>query len=208
MSGRLCQVRAARHGSFLDSVLELLTDDPPCLGIKKQRVVKFVMDAWLAPAGLRGGQILEARTGTSPSATLSSPLPPLIPRVENSVMDWAALSNSLLCREWRLRGSIVSSGILPTVLLGLVVWTFFISFNARWQSHVSQSPGVPHVTACSTASRVRTSEQGRRCHPRDFSRSSVPVSLRTRCRRWSAGAAPRLHEDPLSAMERGRKKGG
>ena len=31
---------------------------------------------------------------------------------------------------------------------------------------------------------------------------SVPVSMRTRCRRWSAGSAPRLHEDPLSAMER------
>ena len=92
VSGHLCQVRAARHCSFLDSVLELLTDDPPCLGIKKQRVVKFVMDAWLATAGLRGGQVLEARTCTSPPATPSSPLPPLIPRVENSVMDWAALS--------------------------------------------------------------------------------------------------------------------
>ena len=92
VSGRLCQVRAARHCSFQNSVLELLTDDPPWLGIKKQRVVKFVMDAWLAPAGLRGGQKLEARTRTSPPATLSSPLPPLIPRVENFVMDWAALS--------------------------------------------------------------------------------------------------------------------
>ena len=92
VSGRLCQVRAARHCSLPDSVLEPLTDNPSCLGIKKQRVVKFVMDAWLAPAGLRGGQILEARTRTLPPATLSSPLPPLIPRVENSVMDWVALS--------------------------------------------------------------------------------------------------------------------
>ena len=89
---RLCQVRAARHCSFLDSVLKLLTDDPPCLGIKKQRVVKFVMDAWLAPAGLRGGQILEASTCTSPPATHFSPLPPLIPRVQKFLMDWAALS--------------------------------------------------------------------------------------------------------------------
>ena len=92
VSGRLCPVRAARHCSFLDSVLEQLTGDPPCRGIKKQRVVKFVMDAWQATAGLRGGQILEASTRTSPPSTLSSPLPPLIPRGPNIVMDWAALS--------------------------------------------------------------------------------------------------------------------
>ena len=55
VSGRLCQVRAARHCSLLDSVLELLTGDQQYLGIKKQRVVKVVMDAWLAPAGLRCG---------------------------------------------------------------------------------------------------------------------------------------------------------
>ena len=91
-SGHLCQVRAARHRSLLDSVVVQFTDSPPCLGIKKQGVVKVVIDAWLAPAGLRGGQILEASTRTSPPATLSSPLPPLFPRVENSVMDWAALS--------------------------------------------------------------------------------------------------------------------
>ena len=47
-------------------MLDQLTDNLPCLGIKKQRVVKVVMDAWLATAGLRGGQILEARTRTSP----------------------------------------------------------------------------------------------------------------------------------------------
>ena len=35
----------------------------------------------------------------------------------------------------------------------------------------------------------------------------LPVSMRTRCRRWSADAAPRLHEDPLSAMERGSRRG-
>ena len=58
--GHLCQVRAARHCSLPDSVLELLADDPPCLGVKKQRVVKVVMDAWLTTAGLRGGQVLEA----------------------------------------------------------------------------------------------------------------------------------------------------
>ena len=92
VSGRLCQVRAARHCPFPNGVLELLAGDPPCLGIKKQRVVKVVMDAWLATAGLRGGQVLEASTCTSPPATLSSPLPPLIPRVPNIVMDWAALS--------------------------------------------------------------------------------------------------------------------
>ena len=91
VSGRLCQVRAARHCSFPNSLLEHLTDDPTCLRIKKQRVVKVAMDAWLVTAGLRGGQILEASTRTSPPATLSSPLPPLIPRVPNIVMDWAAL---------------------------------------------------------------------------------------------------------------------
>ena len=32
VSWRLCQVRAARHCSFLDSVLELLTDDPELSG--------------------------------------------------------------------------------------------------------------------------------------------------------------------------------
>ena len=36
---------------------------------------------------------------------------------------------------------------------------------------------------------------------------SVPVSMRTRCRRWNAGTAPRLHEDPSSAMECGSEKG-
>ena len=30
----------------------------------KQRVVDFVTDAWLVTAGLRGGQILEARCST------------------------------------------------------------------------------------------------------------------------------------------------
>ena len=35
---------------------------------------------------------------------------------------------------------------------------------------------------------------------------SVPVSMRTRCRRWNAGTAPRLHEDPSSAMECGSEK--
>ena len=50
----------------------------------KQRVVKFVMGAWLATAALRGGHILEARTRASPPATLSVPLPPLIPRVPNN----------------------------------------------------------------------------------------------------------------------------
>ena len=69
----MCQVRAARHCSFRDSVLELLTGNPPCLGIKKQRVVKVVMDAWLATAGLRGGQILEARFSTF--AASHTPLP-------------------------------------------------------------------------------------------------------------------------------------
>ena len=73
VSGRLCQVRAARHGSFPDSVLEQLTGNPPCLGIKQQRVVKVATDAWLATAGLRGGQILEARFSTF--AASHTPLP-------------------------------------------------------------------------------------------------------------------------------------
>ena len=81
-SGRLCQVRAAHHCSFLVSVLELLTGNLPMLGSKKQRVVKVVMDVWLATAGLRGGQILEACSCTSSPATLFSPLPPLLPRVQ------------------------------------------------------------------------------------------------------------------------------
>ena len=52
------------------------------LGLKKQRVVDVVTDAWPATAGLRGGQILEARalTCTSP-ATISQALPPLGLRV-------------------------------------------------------------------------------------------------------------------------------
>ena len=54
-SGHLCQVRATRHCSFLDSVLELLTDVSLCLRSKKQGVAYFVTDLWLAPAGLRGG---------------------------------------------------------------------------------------------------------------------------------------------------------
>ena len=64
VTGRLCQVRAARHCSFLDSVFELLTDDPSCLEVKKQRVAKVVMDAWLTTARLRGGQVLEASSRT------------------------------------------------------------------------------------------------------------------------------------------------
>ena len=90
VSGRLCQVRAAHHCSFLVSVLELLTGNLPMLGSKKQRVVKVVMDAWLATAGLRGGQILEARTRTSPPATPLSPLPPLLLRAPKLAIDWAA----------------------------------------------------------------------------------------------------------------------
>ena len=73
VSGRLCQVRAARHSFFPNSVLEQLTGDPPCLGIKKQRVVNVVTDTWLATAGLRGGQILEARLSTF--AASHTPLP-------------------------------------------------------------------------------------------------------------------------------------
>ena len=111
-SGQLCQVRAACHCSFLDSVLELLTGSLPKLGSKKQGVVKFVMDAWLAPAGLRDGQILEARTRTSPPATLSSPLPPLIPRVENFVMDSAALP-----QIFRVQLTMVASAILRIFLV-------------------------------------------------------------------------------------------
>ena len=49
---------------FLDSVLELLADDPLWLGVKKQRVVDVAMDAWLTAAGLRGGQVLEACSRT------------------------------------------------------------------------------------------------------------------------------------------------
>ena len=64
VSGHLCQVRAARHCSFLDSVLEQLTGNPSNLGNKKQEVAHFVTDAWLATAGLRGGQILKARFST------------------------------------------------------------------------------------------------------------------------------------------------
>ena len=108
VSGRLCQVRAARHCSFPNSVLELLTGDPPFLGSKKQRVVKVPTDAWLAT----GGQGLEASTRTSPPATLSSPLPPLVPWVQKFLMDWAAEGRKSLLRR-DLRRSIVSSMVLP-----------------------------------------------------------------------------------------------
>ena len=51
---------------------------------KKQRVVNIVTVSWLATAGLRGGQILEASSSTcSASHTLSSPLPPLPPKVSS-----------------------------------------------------------------------------------------------------------------------------
>ena len=50
-----CCTRPWRRCSFPNSVLEQLTGDPPCLGIKMQRIVKAPTDAWLATAGLRGG---------------------------------------------------------------------------------------------------------------------------------------------------------
>ena len=117
-SGHLCQVRAARHCSFLDSVLELLTGNPPCLGTKKQRVVKVATDAWLATAGLRGGQVLEACSCTSPPATLSSPLLPLVPWVQKFLMDWAAKGRkSLLRREWRHEEVCLYLLLLPSMVL-------------------------------------------------------------------------------------------
>ena len=59
---------------------------------KKQRVVNIVTVAWLATAGLRGGQILEAsRVLLAPPVTLSSPLPPLPPpRFQDSVKGLAS----------------------------------------------------------------------------------------------------------------------
>ena len=48
------------------------------------------MGALQATAGLRGGQVLEAGSCTSPPATLFSPLLPLLPGIQNFVMDWAA----------------------------------------------------------------------------------------------------------------------
>ena len=82
-----------------NSALEQLTDGPLCLGLKKQRVANVVTDAWLATAGLRGGR--RRVSCTSLPATLSSPLPPLIARVQYFVMDWAAEGRkSLLRREW------------------------------------------------------------------------------------------------------------
>ena len=156
------------------------------------------MDAWLAPAGLRGGQILEAWSCTSPPATPSSPLPPLISRVPN-IRD--GLGSSVVSPCYAVSGGLleVSSYLLlflvrvfrpfwpPYLLLA-----FFLFLVFRRNSGLSSS----HFGARSL------------CHPLDFSQSCVPVSMRTRRRRWSAGAPPRLHEDPLSAMERGRTKSG
>ena len=87
-------VRSEQLATVLSrTVLEQLTDAPPCLGIKKQRVVKVATDAWLATAGLRGGQVLEASSRVPRRQPHSHPsLPPLFPRVPNIVMDWAALS--------------------------------------------------------------------------------------------------------------------
>ena len=76
-----------------DSVLEQLTDDPPCLGIKKQRVVKVVRDGCVG-----GDRRTPGRTNTggeyaylAASHTLL-PSASADPRVPNIVMDWAALS--------------------------------------------------------------------------------------------------------------------
>ena len=64
--GHLCQVGGARTAVPSDSAREQLADFPGMSGRnKKQRVVKVVTDAWLATAGLRGGQILEAWFSTS-----------------------------------------------------------------------------------------------------------------------------------------------
>ena len=113
-SGHLCQVRAARHCSFLDSVLELLTDVHAVSGEQEARG-RVLRDGSVAGARRTPGRfILEASSLTSSPATLSSPLPPLLPRVANFVMDWAAVGRKSLLRR-DLRRSIVS---FPLVLAG------------------------------------------------------------------------------------------
>ena len=100
------------------------------------------MDLWLAPAGLWGGQILEAKTRTSPPATHSSPLPPLLPRVQKFLMDWAAVGRKSLLRR-DLRRSIVSSMRLSYSLQPRR-WATALStpFSRRGATALSTPPGV------------------------------------------------------------------
>ena len=65
-----------------------------------------------------GRSILEASSRTSSPATLSSPLPPLLPRVQNFLMDWAAGGRKSLLRR-DLRRSIVSSMGLSSSMPGI-----------------------------------------------------------------------------------------
>ena len=74
--------------------------------------------------------------------------------------------------------------------LGLVVWLFYISFNARWQTHVS----LQVFSRNCLLHGLLSSHFG--------ARSLVPPS------RFLAFKCFCLHEDPSSAMERGRKKSG
>ena len=65
---------------------------PQCLGIKKQRVVKVVMDVWLATAGLGANKYCRRALVPLRQPPSPPPLPPLAPRVQNFPTVWAALS--------------------------------------------------------------------------------------------------------------------
>ena len=92
VSGHLCQVRAARHRSFLDCGLSC-SPTIHCVWRSRSRgsLRSRRMRGWRPPDS---GAAKYWRRGylPLPPATRLSPLPPLASKVQNSVMDWAALS--------------------------------------------------------------------------------------------------------------------
>ena len=103
------QVGIARRSFLWNSVLEQLSDGSWCLGFKQQGVAHFVTEAWLATAGLRGGQILEARFSTFdashtllPSASAVSQGPALRDGLGSSVVSpcYAVTCGEVSYRVW------------------------------------------------------------------------------------------------------------
>ena len=93
---------------------EQLTSDPPCVGIKKQWVVKVAMDAWLATAGLRGGQVLEVSSRTF---TASHPLLPSGSAVPQGPVQRDGLGSSVVSPCYAVSGGMIKY---------LVIFTYFV----------------------------------------------------------------------------------
>ena len=94
------------------------------LGFTKQRVVNVVKDTWLATAGLRGGQILEARFSTfAASHTPLSSASGVSQVFCTSRWTGQLRRKSLLCRAWRL-------GEVSFYLLQLSLKSFFLHSRA------------------------------------------------------------------------------